>query len=170
MTSPRPATGPARPLLTAALLLLALALAAPLLMQARTDHPAAPGALPATGTLPLTVQDVRVVAVPPGIQETSVFGTFTSTGPEDLQLSAVSSPAAARGMLMETHTHDGMTGMSRTRTLTVPAGGTLTLSNAGDHVMLTGLRGALRDGDRISLTFTDPGGRTLTFDAPVVKP
>lgn len=132
---------------------------------------AAPAAPANAAPLPLTVTDGRVVAVPPGVTDTSVFATLTNTGPDDIQLSGVSSPAATGGLLMITRTDAaGLTGMSGVDTLTVPAGGTLTLSDTGDHLMLSGLKAPLQAGERLSLTLTDTQGRALTLDLPVLKP
>lgn len=132
---------------------------------------ATPAAPANAAPLPLTVTDGRVVAVPPGVTDTSVFATLTNTGPDDIQLSGVSSPAATGGLLMITHTDEaGLTGMSGVDTLTVPAGGTLTLSDTGDHLMLSGLKAPLQAGERLSLTLTDTQGRALTLDLPVLKP
>ncbi|MFN4250217.1 copper chaperone PCu(A)C [Deinococcus sp.] len=132
---------------------------------------AAPAVPANAAPLPLTVTDGRVVAVPPGVPDTSVFATLTNTGPDDIQLSGVSSPAATGGLLMITRTDPaGLTGMSAVDTLTVPAGGTLTLSDTGDHLMLSGLKAPLQEGERLSLTLTDTQGRALTLDLPVLKP
>ena len=73
-------------------------------------------------------------------------------------------------MLMVTRTQDNMTGMSMTDTLTLPAGGTLTLSDTGDHLMLMDLKEPLQPGQTIPITLTDAEGRTLTIQAPVTKP
>lgn len=124
-----------------------------------------------TGTLPLTVWDAYAVAVPPGIRDTSVFGTLENTGAEPLVISGAASSDAASGMLMVTNTDaQGLTGMSMTDTLTVPAGGRLTLSDTGDHVMLMGLRAPADDGSTLNLTLTDSQGRQLTLTVPVRKP
>ncbi|GGL12461.1 copper chaperone PCu(A)C [Deinococcus radiotolerans] len=170
MTSTRRA-GPARPLLIAALLILAAALAAALL-RPRTDTATQTPAQvsQASGSLPATVTDARVVAVPPGIRETSVFATLRSTGNADVRITGVSSPAAEHAMLMVTRTQDNMTGMSMTDTLTLPAGGTLTLSDTGDHLMLMDLKEPLQPGQTIPINLTDAQGRTLTIQAPVMKP
>lgn len=169
MTSTRRA-GPARPLLIAALLILAAALAAALLRPRDTATQPPAQASQASGTLPATVTDARVVAVPPGIRETSVFATLRSTWDADVRITGVSSPAAGHAMLMVTRTQDNMTGMSMTDTLTLPADGTLTLSDTGDHLMLMDLKEPLQPGQTIPITLTDGEGRTLTIQAPVVKP
>ncbi|GGR90301.1 copper chaperone PCu(A)C [Deinococcus sedimenti] len=176
MTAPRRAA-PRRPLLIAALLILAAALAAGLL-RPRSDTATTPATqtaaqatpTPASGSLPATVTDARVVAVPPGIRETSVFATLRATRDADVRITGVSSPAAGRAMLMVTRTRDNMTGMTMTDSLTLPADGTLSLSDTGDHVMLMNLKEPLQPGQTIPITLTDDQGRTLTIQAPVMKP
>ncbi|WP_291428684.1 copper chaperone PCu(A)C [Deinococcus sp.] len=147
-------------------------------MSSDMDHTTMPGHTPGTaqgsaasGALPLTVRDAYVVAVPPGIRETSVFGVLNNTGTEDVILNGAGSSAAQSGMLMVTHTDaQGLTGMSMTGTLTVPAGGSLILSSTGDHVMLTGLSAPIRDGTTLPVTLTDTQGRHLTLSVPVRRP
>ncbi|MBZ9713125.1 copper chaperone PCu(A)C [Deinococcus multiflagellatus] len=122
-------------------------------------------------TATLTVEAARVVAVPPGVEETSVFGTLRNPGGRPLRLTGVESPAADHAMLMVTRTDaQGRTGMQMTDALTVPAGGELVLSDTGDHIMLMGLRAPLREGEPVALTLTDDAGGTHTLQAPVVKP
>ncbi|PTA67821.1 copper chaperone PCu(A)C [Deinococcus arcticus] len=119
----------------------------------------------------LTVQAARVVAVPPGVKDTSVFGTLRNPGARPLRLTGVQTGAADHAMLMVTRTDArGLTGMAVTGALTVPAGGELVLSDTGDHIMLMGLRAPLREGETVALTLTDDAGGTHTLQAPVVKP
>ncbi|MFB9992797.1 copper chaperone PCu(A)C [Deinococcus oregonensis] len=121
--------------------------------------------------LPLTAQNATIVAVPPGITETSVFMTLRNTGSRPVVLSGVTSSVAAHSMLMVTRRDaQGRTGMSETRTLTVPAGRTLTLGATGDHLMLMGLRRPLKVGERLPLTLRASDGRSLKVVAVVRKP
>ncbi|GGL68838.1 hypothetical protein GCM10010840_03700 [Deinococcus aerolatus] len=123
------------------------------------------------GTLPLKAENATVVAVPPMIKETSVFGTLTNTGKTPVVLSGVSASVADHGMLMVTRkASGGMQGMSVARTLTVPAGGRLVLSDTGDHLMLMKLKRPLRVGETLTLILSAMDGRTFTFQAAVRKP
>jgi copper(I)-binding protein len=136
---------------------------------------AAPVATPPTATrmaaLPLTAQNATIVAVPPGITETSVFMTLRNAGSKPVILSGVTSSVAAHGMLMVTRRDaQGRTGMSETRTLTVPAGRSLSLSATGDHLMLMGLKRPLKVGERLPLTLRTSDGRSLKVTAVVRKP
>lgn len=123
-----------------------------------------------TRALPLRATGVWVVAVPPGIGETSVFGTLTNTSARPVVLRSATTPHAAHAMLMNTTTTGSMTGMETARILTVPAGGRLVLNNLGAHVMLMGLKRPLRIGETLSLTLRATDGRTLLLKATVRKP
>lgn len=121
--------------------------------------------------LPLTAQNATIVAVPPGITETSVFMILQNTGSKPIILSGVTASVAAHGMLMVTRRDaQGRTGMSETRALTVPAGRSLTLSATADHLMLMGLKRPLKVGERLPLTLRTSDGRSLKVVAVVRKP
>ncbi|UQN06930.1 copper chaperone PCu(A)C [Deinococcus sp. QL22] len=132
---------------------------------------ALPTTAPAAARFPLSAQNATIVAVPPSITETSVFMTLRNTGSKPVVLSGVSSAVAAHGMLMVTRRDaQGRTGMSEARTLTVPAGRSLTLSATGDHLMLMGLKRPLKVGERLPLTLRTSDGRSLKIVAVVRKP
>ncbi|MDV6374254.1 copper chaperone PCu(A)C [Deinococcus arenicola] len=123
------------------------------------------------GTLPLKAMNATVVAVPPMIKETSIFGTLMNTGKTPIVLSGVQASVAGQGMLMVTKkASGGMQGMSMAETLTVPAGGKLVLSDIGDHLMLMNLKRPLKIGEALTLTLRATDGRTFTFKATVKKP
>lgn len=151
-------------------LLLGLAvLAAPALAHP-AGHPM-PAPTPSAAPLPLKAAQARVVAVPPTITETSVFVSLTNAGAQPVVLTGVRSPLAAHAMLMQTFTDArGLTGMKATPTLTVPARATLTLNSTGPHVMLMGLKRALKPGETVPVILSDRAGRTLTVRATVWKP
>ncbi len=124
-----------------------------------------------TGMLPLKALNATVVAVPPMVKETSVFGTLTNTGKTPIVLKGARAAVAEHGMLMvTTRSSGGMQGMGMTKTLTVPAGGRLVLSDTGDHLMLMQLRRALKVGEQLKVTLSATDGRTFTFNATVKKP
>ncbi|GGO27568.1 copper chaperone PCu(A)C [Deinococcus humi] len=125
----------------------------------------------ATGTLPLKAVNATVVAVPPMIKETSIFGTLLNNGKTPVVLNSVQTAVAQHGMLMvTTKSSGGMQGMGMAETLTIPAGGRLVLSDTGDHLMLMKLRRALKVGEQVKVTLSAADGRTFTFKATVKKP
>ncbi|CAM4195189.1 copper chaperone PCu(A)C [Deinococcus marmoris] len=124
-----------------------------------------------TGTLPIRAMNATVVAVPPIITETSVFGTLMNTGKTPIVITGVRAAVAGHGMLMVTKkAAGGMQGMSMAQTLTIPAGGKLVLSDTGDHLMLMKLRRPLKIGETLTLTLSARDGRTFALKATVRKP
>lgn len=136
--------------------------------QAKT---AQSGAAPTpSAPLPLRASAATVVAVPPGIGETSVFLTLTNTGAQPLKITGARAEVAGRATLMNTVKSGAMTGMKTASALVVPARGRLTLSATGDHVMLTGLKRSLKVGETLKVVLSTGDGRSLTVNATVRKP
>lgn len=160
--------------LTRSLSLLALActvLASGLTLAQHSGHDMPmPASSASKGTLPLTVKDARVIAVPPGIKETTVIATLTNTSNKAIVLSGVKTDVAGMGMLMVTVKNGNLIGMKTVPTLTVPAGKTLKMNELGDHIMLMDLKRPLKVGEVISMTLLSKDGRSLTLKATVKKP
>lgn len=155
-------------------LLAALALAAVLIpaaaLKAGQSQPVSQ-IQTASRLLPLTVQDATIVAVPPGATETSAFLTLRNLSQTPVVLTGVRTALARHTMLMTTRRDaQGLTGMSMVPNLTVPAGGTLRLSPAGDHLMLMDLTRTPKVGETVRLTLTSQDGRTLNVNAVVRQP
>lgn len=157
--------------LRVAALAAALLAAGSLALAQHTGH-AAPAVTPArtAAKLPLTVLSATIVAVPPGITETSAYLTLKNAGTTAVVLMGVSSPVFGHVMLMKTTRTGAMTGMKTVPTLTVPARGTLTMGPVGDHLMLMGLKRPLKPGEKITLTLKAKDGRMLNVAATVRKP
>lgn len=136
-----------------------------------TSRPAPAQAVPTSSALlPLRAGAATVVAVPPGIKETSVFLILTNTGERPLKITEVRSALAGRTMLMQTVKSGAMTGMKAAPALVVPARGQLVLSAAGDHLMLMDLKRALKVGETLTLKLLTGDGRSLMVNATVRKP
>ena len=133
--------------------------------------PAQTSAAPTSGaSLPLRASAATVVAVPPGIGETSVFLTLSNTGPQPLKITGVRAEIAGRAVLMQTVKSGAMTGMKAAPALVVPARGQLVLSPTGDHLMLTNLKRSLKVGETLKVVLVTADGRSLTVGATVRKP
>lgn len=124
--------------------------------------------------LPLETANAAVTAVPPSLSDTVAYLTLRNPTEQDIVLVGAASPAAEHAMLMQTVTTGSggasMSGMVETPSLTVPAGGELQMSSAGDHVMLMGLKEPLPEGGQVELTLRAEDGRTLTVQAEVQRP
>ena len=92
-----------------------------------------------------------------------VYLTITDTGAPD-SLTAASSPVASKADLHESFTDNGVAKMRDVATLPVEPGKPLTLSPDGYHIMLTGLKQPLKQGDTfpVTLSFAKAGQVTAT--------
>ena len=92
-----------------------------------------------------------------------VYLTITDTGAPD-RLTAASSPVASKADLHESFTDNGVAKMRDVTTLPVEPGKPLTLSPDGYHIMLTGLKQPLKQGDTfpVTLSFAKAGQVTAT--------
>ncbi|MCY1703351.1 copper chaperone PCu(A)C [Deinococcus sp. SL84] len=142
--------------------------------SAATASASAAAEADSAGALPLEVKAATVTAVPPGLTDTAAYITLHNPTDADIVLVGAATPAAGHAMLMQTVTTDAsgtsMSGMVEVPSLTVPAGGELSMSSAGDHVMLMGLTGALKEGSSLPLTLEAEDGRTLNLSAEVQRP
>jgi copper(I)-binding protein len=118
-----------------------------------------------SGTLAVDHAWVRLAPVP----DRPAAAYFTLHGGKtDEQLTAVTSPQAARAEMHETMSgHHGMSMMAPLKAVPVPAGGTVTFAPAGRHVMLFGLDPAVTAGRAIRLDLTFASGRKLSTEARV---
>lgn len=124
-----------------------------------------------TTPLPLTVKSGRVIAVPKGIQETTVIARLKNKSNKDIKLNSVHCELAGHGMLMiTTKSKKGLMGMKMVPSLTVPANGVLELKTDGDHLMLSKLKRQLRVGEILKITIGSTDGRKISFKALVKKP
>lgn len=135
-----------------------------------TPKPAASSTKVSATPLPVTVQNATIVAVPGTIKETSAFMTLKNTSAKSVQLSGVTATIAGSAMLMKTIKSANMMGMVPAPVLIIPAKGTLTLKNDGDHVMLSALKRPLKVGEVLPIVLSSSDGRSLTVKATVKKP
>lgn len=103
-------------------------------------------------SMPLVLADGWVRETPPGVPNGVAFMTLRNTAEADVVLDAVACTAASA---CELHQHVHVAGkmrMQKVASLRVPAGGELKLSTGGYHVMLLGLKTAVKVGDVVTLT------------------
>lgn len=132
---------------------------------------AAAKASPNRTPLPLqVVGKATVVAVPPGIKETSAFISLKNTGKQTVKLLSVSASVAGNAMYMNTVKSQNMMGMVQAPGFSIAPGGTLRMANDGNHVMLMRLKRPLKVGEVLPIVLQAADGRTLTVKATVTKP
>ncbi|MYB39977.1 copper chaperone PCu(A)C [Candidatus Saccharibacteria bacterium] len=122
-------------------------------------------AAPASAAGPLTVEDARARILLPS-RPGAAWLTIRNAGGED-RLVGAESPAAER-VELHTHIHEGgVTMMRKVEAIDLPAGGETVLESGGDHLMLFGLKGGLKAGDRFPLTLLFEKAGALTVEVRV---
>jgi len=112
----------------------------------------------------VTVLDPWVRGTVEGQTSTGAYMTLRSNA--DARLVAVTSPVAARCSVHEMTMSGNLMRMRTLESLSIAAGGTVTLEEGHDHVMLEGLTRPLKQGDtvRLTLTFVDSSGKRQVLD------
>ncbi len=109
---------------------------------------------------------------PNGQTTTAAYFTVTNKGPSADRLTRVSCACAQSAMFHTTTHSNGMAAMNEADAFPLPAGQTLVFAPGGNHVMLMGVTGPLKEGDGVDLvlTFAKAGPVTLHLtvrDAPL---
>lgn len=102
-----------------------------------------------------------------GQTSTAAYFTVTNTGSSADRLQSVSCACAQSAMLHKTTHENGMVGMTEADGFALPAGATLVFKPGGNHVMLTGVTGALKEGDTVDLVLTFAKAGPITLHVPV---
>jgi copper(I)-binding protein len=122
-------------------------------------------ALAQTGKL--EVSDAWARATPAKAENGVAYLTITTPTPD--RLVSVSSPVAKKAELHTMEMAGMVMKMRPLAGLDIPAGQSVTLKPGGEHIMLMGLNGPLREGQSfpLTLTFEKAGAREVTV--PVEK-
>lgn len=115
--------------------------------------------------LPL-MPDARPAAGTQGSGTTAVYLTIDNSGVADTLLGAASD-AATSVEIHETTMMGTMAMMAPIKSLAVPAGGTVQLKPGGYHLMLLGLKRALKPGTTIAVILTFERAGQVSLDVPV---
>lgn len=124
------------------------------------------------GQPPLKIQAAWAQAVPPGSTATAAFMTLVNPSGKPVNIVAGRSPAVEKvePMITTRTERDGQVimGMKTVEALEIPAAGRLELKPGGDHIMLIGLKQALKPGSTIELTLEFKGDfEPITLEVPV---
>jgi len=116
----------------------------------------------------LVVRDAWVRAAPAG-GTSAAYMSLTNGRVAPETLVGVGAPDLTDSASLHQTSSDasGMTGMTHTESLTVPAGGTVALEPGGFHIMLMDLKQELKPGDRVALVLTLEQAVVITVDAEV---
>lgn len=107
----------------------------------------------------------------PGAAKTgAIYLTITNTGTTaDTLEGAASTPAAAHADLHEMKMDNGVMEMRPVPSLTIDPGKSVVLAPGGYHVMLTGLKAPLKEGQTVPLTLTFAHAGAQQVTASVAK-
>lgn len=116
---------------------------------------------------PVEIRSAYVPEPPPGQLNAALFMKLKNVGKESLTLSGVECSFAARCDL-HAHLHvNGKMAMQRVSAVDLKAGSELELRPGGMHLMLIGLKAALKKGDELELTLRFADGRSAIVKAVV---
>ncbi|HWE74570.1 MAG TPA: copper chaperone PCu(A)C [Stellaceae bacterium] len=118
----------------------------------------------------IKVDRVWARATPGAAKTAAIYFTVTNSGttPDTLEGTA-STPAAEHAGLHEEKMVSGVMEMRPIESLTIAPGKSLTLEPNGYHLMLTGLKAPLKEGQSVPLTLTFEHAGTRQVTASVAK-
>lgn len=101
---------------------------------------------------PLTLGDLQVRAVPAGVPTSAAYLTISNSGKMADKLVSVECACASSAMMHETSSKGGISSMAMKSEVAIPAGGKVSFSPNGLHIMLVGVKGGLKAGGMQELT------------------
>jgi hypothetical protein len=117
----------------------------------------------------ISVEQGYVRATPPGVTTGAAFLTLHNSDNQPVALKRVTSPIASNPELHQHIEHDGMMQMRKVDAIEVPPNGSVSLQPGGYHIMLLGLKGALKEGDEVVLMLEFSDGQSTRLALPVKK-
>ena len=118
----------------------------------------------------LVLQHPWARATPNGAQVAGGYVTIVNHGSTADTLTGGSLVAAEKAEVHDMTTDNGVMRMRATGPLDIPAGGAVTLSPSGRHLMFTGLKRGLKKGEQVdgTLTFARAGTVPVRFDVEAI--
>jgi hypothetical protein len=118
----------------------------------------------------IKVDQVWARATPGAAKTGAIYLTVTNTGtaPDTLE-GAASTPAAEHADLHEMKMDNGVMKMRPIKSLAIAPGKSVSLEPNGYHIMLTGLKAPLKEGQSVPLTLTFEHAGTQQVTASVAK-
>ena len=118
----------------------------------------------------IKVDQVWARATPGAVKTGAIYLTVTNTGttPDTLE-GVASTPVAEHAGLHEMKMENGVSEMRPVKSLTIEPGKSVVLQPNGYHIMLTGLKAPLKEGQTVSLTLTFDHAGKQDVTASVAK-
>jgi len=123
---------------------------------------------------PAMASDIMVMnaaapeSLTPSANTGAVYLSIMNHGSSDDALVSVTTPAAEHATVHETTMENNVVKMGEIERLAIPAGSMVDLKPAATHLMLTGLKAPLKEGETVSLTLTFEKSGEVKIDVPVV--
>lgn len=117
----------------------------------------------------IAVSEPRVRLPANGLDQSAAYLTLTNQGTIPDRLVRADSPQARK---LELHAHiqtgDGMLTMREIDYIDIPTNGSIALTPGDLHIMVKGIKPALKLGETMSIRLTFASGNTAQFQAPIV--
>ena len=117
----------------------------------------------------VVVSEPWIPEAPPTAQALGAFMLLSNTGTQPVKLLAAEVPDVNRVELHLSVNEQGMHQMIPQPYIEVPAQGQVALKPGSYHVMLIGLKKAIRAGDVLPMTLVWDNGSKTVLDVPVMK-
>ena len=115
----------------------------------------------------VTVSDPYVRLAPPGAPASAAYLVIRNSGAADRQLVKAESPAAQAVELHEHRNENGVMKMREVGSIAIKARAQTELKPGGYHLMLIGVKKALKEGDSVAIMLSFDDGSRQQIDAPV---
>jgi len=115
----------------------------------------------------VSVDNAWVRSAPPGADVLAAYMTIRNESEETRVLTEVSSSMFNRIEIHRTEMHEGMMKMILQESLSVPAGGSVTLEPGGFHLMLIGPKSVPKEGEEVDLLLLFSNGHSQRIKVPV---
>lgn len=118
----------------------------------------------------LQVDNARIPEAPPTVRVHAAYLDIHNTGPETVQLIAVTSPVFEYVEMHLSRMEDGIARMRRQKTISIPAASSLSLEPGAFHLMLFNSNGPLSAGKKVPLELLFSNGEVVRLAAEVIRP
>lgn len=122
-----------------------------------------------TALAEIKISGAWVRATPPQLKVTAGYMTIANAGRESDALIAVSSPWAETVEIHETRLSQGMATMDRLNLVEISGQNEVTLKPMGKHLMIMGLKKALREGQQFPLVLRFKNKGSIQLQVPIKK-
>lgn len=122
----------------------------------------------AMGAKMLEIEKARVRMPPPFMRTAAAYLVLRNRSDRDVEVTHIETDAAEHTEFHTMTMDQGMMHMQKMEHVVVPAHGALYFEPGGNHLMLTGLKHPLNEGDTIHFTLRTADGLSLDFAAPVL--